>query len=104
MRSYIKLYGPPIVKAIKALEKMAIDNPKVCISDIFIVPSQLFPFPTVIGERCNTIISKEKEMLGEYDFFFEWFKEPTMEDYEKLLSAIDETLNPLGCKYSVTTK
>ncbi len=84
---------------------MAIDNPKVCISDIFIVPSPVPGyFPTAIGERCNTIISKEKEMLGEYDFFFEWFKDPTVEDYEKLLSAIDDTLSPLGCKYSVTTK
>ena len=30
MRTYIKLLGPPILEGIKALEKVAIDNPKVC--------------------------------------------------------------------------
>ena len=30
MRTYIKLLGPPILEGIKALEKVAIDNPEVC--------------------------------------------------------------------------
>ena len=30
MRSYIKLLGPPIIEGIKALEKVAIDVPEVC--------------------------------------------------------------------------
>lgn len=33
MRSYIKLYGPPVYKAIKTLESIAIDMPEVCIMD-----------------------------------------------------------------------
>jgi hypothetical protein len=36
MKSYVKIYGPPILKAIKALEKTAIDMPEVCIMDTFI--------------------------------------------------------------------
>ena len=31
MKSYIKIYGPPIVKAVKALETVAVDMPEVCI-------------------------------------------------------------------------
>ena len=31
MKSYIKIYGPPVLKAIKALETIAVDMPEVCI-------------------------------------------------------------------------
>jgi hypothetical protein len=31
--SYIKLFGPPILKAIRELEKIAVDMPEVCIMD-----------------------------------------------------------------------
>ncbi len=106
LKTCIKIYGPPLVKAIKALEEAAIDNPKVCISDIFLVTASnpIAYFPYVPKERCGTLISKEKGTLGKFDFFFEWFKEPTREEYEKLLSEVDEVLAPLGCKYSVTTE
>jgi hypothetical protein len=29
--SYVKLYSPPVLKAIKTLEKIAVDTPEVCI-------------------------------------------------------------------------
>ena len=116
MRSSIKIYGPPVLKAIKALEKVAIDMPEVCIMDTII--SQAGPtFDDVTGmveyfggpgeitvERCNKIISRSGESLGEYDFYFEWFTEPTMEQLNILIEKIDEALTPLGCKYTITTK
>lgn len=37
MITYIKIYGPPVVKAIRALEKLAVNMPEVCIMDTFIV-------------------------------------------------------------------
>jgi hypothetical protein len=37
MRSYIKIFGPPILKAIRALEQIAIDMPEVRIVDIIMV-------------------------------------------------------------------
>ena len=61
--------------------------------------------PVVIDvERCGTIISRSGEKLGEYDFFFELFTEPMMEQVYDLLEKIDEALAPLGCKYTITTK
>ena len=33
MKSYIKIYGPPHLKAIKALEEIAVDIPETCIMD-----------------------------------------------------------------------
>jgi hypothetical protein len=120
--SYVKIYGPPIFKAIKELEKVAVDMPEVCIMDTVIagVPNYTDVFsdpdytqryfsvsdlPTEISvERCGKIISESGEKLGEYDFFFEWFTEPTMEQVNVLLEKIDEALAPLGCRYTITTK
>jgi len=131
MRTYIKLYGPPVVKAIKALEKIAVDMPEVCIMDTIIRPITEIPprislnitmgsdepvmdsidqIMTNIGvgdipeERCNTLISKYGERLGEYDFFFEWFEVPTNAQVQDLLEKIDEALEPLGVRYTVVTK
>lgn len=116
MRSYIKIYGPPVMKAIRALEKVAIDMPEVCIMDTSIQHAA----PTFIDveftqdyfahigdmpiERCNNIISKSGESLGDYDFFFEWFTEPSLEQLNELIEKIDETLSSVGCIYTIITK
>ena len=114
MRSYIKIWGPPLAKAIKALEKIAIDSPEVCITDTFIeamhpvsdkeVGNYFGPVGHVTEKRCHNIISKSGERLGEYDFFFEWFKDPSTEELNELIGKIDNELTPLGCKYTITTK
>jgi hypothetical protein len=114
MKSYVKVYGPPLLKAIKALEKVAIGLPEVCIWDTFIAyspPSNSYEgvsrYFAGLGEvpekRCSTIISKSGESLGEHDFYFEWFKKPTMDEIHNLIEKIDETLAPLGVKYTLTT-
>jgi len=117
MKSFVKVYGPPLLKAIKALEKVAIGLPEVCIWDTFIAyspPIALDSYESVssyfagVGEvpekRCSTIISKSGESLGEHDFYFEWFKKPTMDELNNLIEKVDEALAPLGVKYTLTTK
>jgi hypothetical protein len=128
MKSYIKLFGPPIMKAITELEKIAIDMPQVCIMDVMIsseIPNSL---AEDIGghaerwgntastyylrrtgvrvpiERCRDIISRSGESLDEYDFFFEWVQKPSVSQVEDLISRIDTALLPLGIKYTITTK
>ena len=59
---------------------------------------------TVPVERCKNIISNSGEMLGEYDFFFEWFEKPGLEQLYNLIERLDEELAPLGCYYTITTK
>ena len=116
MKSYVKVYGPPLLKAIKALEKVAIDVPQVCIMDTIIASSEI-QFNNVEGimnyfgtvgevpkERCGKIISKSGESLGEYDFYFEWFKKPTMQEINDLIEKIDTAMAPLGVKYTMATK
>jgi hypothetical protein len=130
MKSYIKIYGPPLLKSLKALEKVAIDLPEVCIMNHSIAASVSLPGagiddvitsdttldsiggvmtffggPEAISEeRCGSIISKSGESLGEFDFYFEWFKKPSMAELNDLIGMIDEALEPLGVKYTITTK
>jgi len=120
-KSYIKIYGPPILKTIRELEKIAVDMPEVCIMNsiiagiseenpvVFTDPKYILDYfsnvpATIEIKRCNTIISKSGEQLGEYDFFFEWFKDPTMDQLNQLIKKIDESLIHLGSKYTIITK
>ena len=116
MKSYVRIYGPPLLKAIKALEKIAVNMPEVCIMDTMINSSMpqfnssegvmnYFSFTGSMSEkRCNTIISKSGVKMGDFDFVFEWFKEPKMDQVNMLIEKIDEALAPLGVKYTITTK
>ena len=129
MRSYIRIYGPPILEAIKELEKLAVDMPEVRVMDQFIQKDLSPKLATEIGgsavrnlnapisgffrertgvvvsvERSENIISKHGQKLGEYDFFFEWRKEPETSQLDDLIRKIDDALKPLGCLYTITTK
>ena len=127
MKSYIKLYGPPIAAAVKALRNLAIDFPEVCVMDSALEASlglgsissiggqgsldsvsmvmSYFGGPDEISEeRCDTIISKSGESLGEFDFYYEWFQKPTISQIEDLILKIDEALGPVGVKYTITTR
>jgi hypothetical protein len=123
MKSYIKLYGPPILKSLKALEKIAVDMPEVCIMDMPIEIGLNYPVTGasplsfshsdgVLGyfgggiseERCSSIISKSGESVGEYDFYFEWFKQPTMDEVIMLIEKIDDALIKTGVNYTLSTK
>ena len=133
MKSYIKLYGPPITEAIKALRKVAVDFPEVCVMDSSIEASlgiggivgpggipgsggqgalgsaemvmTFFGGPDEISEeRCDTIISKSGESVGKFDFYFEWFQKPSVSQIEDLIAKIDEALGSIGVRYTITTK
>ena len=129
MRSYIKIFGSPILEAIRELEKVAIDMPEVCVMDQVILKDLSPRIARDIGgdavgtvdvavsgffmqrtgvvvpvKRCHSIISKHGLKLGEYDFFFEWHEEPDASQLNTLIEKIDKALKPLGCLYTITTK
>ncbi len=124
MKSYIKLYGPPLAEAIKALRKVAVDFPEVCVMDSGIEAAISAPKVSGVGsqdsvsmvmdffggpeeiseERCETIISKSRESVGKYDFYYEWYKKPSISQIEDLIAKIDEALAPTGVRYTITTK
>jgi hypothetical protein len=120
-RSYIKIYGPPILKSIRALEKVAVDYSKTMNVRHYnmltpIPPLEPLPrgssaydqllLPEVempIDEKVK-LISKASDTLGDYDFFFEWGKEPTKQEVLDLIAKIDEALADCGCRYTIVTK
>ena len=116
MKSYIRIYGPPLLEAIRVLEKIAVNMPEVCIMDTMIEFSMpqfntangIMNYFSSIGgvpeKRCGTIISKSGVKMGDFDFVFEWFKDPKMEQVNMLIEKIDEALAPLGVKYTIATK
>jgi hypothetical protein len=129
MKSYLKIYGPPNIEAIVRLERIAVDMPKVCIWDTHIlrdIPPNLardiggqavsstrtewvkayYGRRNVVisGERCQSIISSSGDSLGDYDFFYEWFEGPSKDQLTMLIEKIDDALEPLGCRYTITTK
>jgi len=121
VRSYVKIYGPPILKATKALEVVAVDMSKAI--DVKFSHSCV-PYPTRMQSTKNDwdqyiqnmkriyvdcyepvrLISESHQLLGEYDFFFEWTEEPKMSQIEGLLEKIDVALEGMGCSYTLTTK
>ena len=129
MKSYVKIYGPPLGAAINKLRKVAIETPEVCIMDTGIAAAMDIPASSSVGmsggatldsmegiqtffggagsiseERCGTIISKSKGSLGKYDFVYEWFQKPTVSQVEDLITKIDEALTEVGVRYTLTTK
>ena len=119
VKSYIKVYGPPILEAIKALEAVAVDMSKATSLKF---SHRCLPYPSQSSTRhwdayvknmertyvdCYEpvrLISEAHQQLGEYDFFYDWDKEPNMEQVEDLLGKIDEALGGLGCYYTINTK
>lgn len=119
VRSYIKIYGPPMLQAINALEAVAVDMSKATKLKF---SHKCLPYRSQHSTKdweayvknlertyvdCYEpvrLISEAHQQLGEYDFFYEWDKEPNMERVEELLGKIDEALDGLGCYYTITTK
>ena len=87
MKSYIKVYGPPIEKAIKELQKLAEHLPMIS-----------------KGEISRGVVLSGKILKGDFDFAFEWAKEPVEDQLLCLIFNIDEALGDLGCRYTIITK
>jgi len=121
-RSYIKIYGPPVAKAIRALEKVAVEFSKTTTIRHYNIltppPTQYFTSQTDVSgysqmllpdiempaEEKIKLISKASDTLGEHDFFFEWGEEPTKQQVLELIAKIDEALSDCGCRYTIITK
>jgi len=86
LESKIKIYGPPIDKAIDKLLKLAKDLPTIS-----------------EGNLSRSIIPSGETIMGDFDFVFHWAKDPDEKQLRELISQIDAALNGIGCRYTVTT-
>ena len=128
MISYIKIYGPPVLGALRELVKIAVGLPQVCIWDTVFargIPKNLSRDVggqhlhrnrlewvgsyfqehgvSISRERCQSIVSSSGSSLGNYDFFYEWLESPSSENFSMLIEKVDNALEPLGCRYTITT-
>ena len=86
MESKIKIYGPPIDKAISELQKLAKELPTISEGDI-----------------SHSMMPSGKTLMGDFDFVFHWAKNPDEKQLRSLIAKIDEALKDLGCRYTITT-
>ncbi|MCK4317377.1 hypothetical protein KAW53_01320 [Candidatus Bathyarchaeota archaeon] len=120
-KTYVRIFGPPLLKAIKALEGVAVDMSKA-IEIKF--SHKCVPYPTRLQSdkrdwnnylknlqktytdcyEPQKIISDASMTLGDYDFVFEWTEKPSMKKVLGLIENIDGALGDLGVHYSLTTE
>lgn len=86
MESKIKIYGPPVDKAISELQKLAKELPTI--SD---------------GAMSHSMDPSGETLMGDFDFVFHWAKKPDEKQLRNLIAKIDEALKDLGCRYTITT-
>lgn len=86
METKIKIYGPPIDKAIDKLQKLAEELPTIS-----------------KGNLSRGIIPSGETLMGDFDFVFHWTKEPDEKQLRELIAKIDEALKGIGCRYTTTT-
>ena len=120
-KTYVRIYGPPLLKAIKTLEGVAVDMSKAtevkfshkCVPYPTRLQSDKRDWNNYLKNLKNTytdcyesqkIISDASMTLGEYDFMFEWTEKPTMKKIQGLIEKIDGALGELGVYYSLTTE
>ena len=56
------------------------------------------------GAITSTMIVGGEPTIGDYDYVFEWGKDPTKDKLLTLMYNIDEVLGDLGCRYTMVTK
>jgi hypothetical protein len=121
VKSYVRIYGPPLLKAIKVLEGVAVDmsnKTEVKFSH------KCVPYPTRLQSDKNDwnaylknmqktytncyepekILSDASMTLGDYDFVFEWTSKPSIAKIEDLIAVVDTALAEVGVLYTMTTE
>jgi hypothetical protein len=118
LKTYVKIYGPPLMEALDELQNIAAKMPKVThyhfMTSLMPLPlpgptvsggpGSILPSPLTPKEVTEPLISKSGHTLGEHDFFFEWKEDPSWDEMRELVSKIDKAFARLGCKYTLTTK
>ncbi|HDJ21657.1 MAG TPA: hypothetical protein ENF19_00450, partial [Candidatus Bathyarchaeota archaeon] len=121
VKSSVRIYGPPLLKAIRALEGVAVEmSNKTRLK----FSHKCIPYPTRLQSDRNDwesylknlqktyqdcyepekIISDASMTLGEYDFVFEWSEKPNLDQVQELIEKIDEALAKVGVLYTITTE
>jgi len=115
LKALIRIFGPSYLEAIDNLERIAVENPRICIMNSVLLHAD--PYTQAVDwvynyfkgrgkvsyERCGEILAKSEDLEG-YDFVFVWMIEPTQSYINDLISRIDESLKPSGAMYTITLR
>ncbi len=121
VKSYVRIYGPPLLKAIKTLEGIAVEMSNTTEVKF---SHKCVPYPTRLQSSKNDwnaylknmqkvykdcyepekILSDASMTLGDYDFVFEWTSKPSIAQIENLISKVDAALAGVGVMYTLTTE
>lgn len=115
MKALIRLLGPHYLEAIKALETIAIESPKVCLMNEVLLHAD--PYVQALDwvynyfkergkvsyERCGNILAKADDLEG-HDFVFVWMVEPTRGFIDELINKIDGSLTSVGAMYTISIR
>ncbi len=121
VKSYVRVYGPPLMKALKTLEGVAVEMAKKtevkfshkCVPYPTRMQSDRNDWNSYLKNMRNTykdcyepekLISDASMTLGDYDFVFEWTSKPNLSKIEGLIEKIDEALADVGVMYTMTTE
>jgi hypothetical protein len=113
LKALIRVYGPPYLEAIAALERVALENPEICLMNPLLYHAD--PYTQTVDwiynyfkgrgkvsyERCGRILAKAEDLDG-YDFVFVWMLKPTRDYVDDLIKRVDEALKQIGVMYSIT--
>jgi hypothetical protein len=121
VKSYVRIYGPPLLKAIRALEGVAVEMSNKtevkfshkCVPYPTRLQSDRTDWNTYLQNLQKTyqdcyepekIISDASMTLGDYDFVFEWTSKPSITQIEDLIEKVDQALGKVGVLYTLTTE
>jgi hypothetical protein len=115
LKALIRVYGPSYLDAIGNLERIATENPDICVMNTVLLHADAYTQAidwvynyfkgrgNVSYERCGKILAKAEDLEG-YDFAFVWMIEPSQDYINDLISRIDEALKPSGAMYTITLR
>jgi hypothetical protein len=120
-KTYVRIYGPPLMKAIRVLEGVAVEMSKAtevkfshkCVPYPTRMQSDKNDWNNYLKNLSNTykdcyepvkIISDASMTLGEYDFVYEWVSMPSMKRVQDLIEKIDAALADVGVLYTLKTE
>ncbi|MFX0116755.1 MAG: hypothetical protein ACFFB3_19560, partial [Candidatus Hodarchaeota archaeon] len=99
MRSYIKLFGPNIDQALSELEALVKELGQLedgRSAGIRHEEEKGF-FSRFFGKK------PQREIISDFDFEFSWSEEPTVEEMTEFIKYVDERLEAVGTRYTITS-
>ena len=96
--SRLKLFGPGLKTALQALHEFSVEFEGGNTQESLHTSK-----PNGTLASLSRYIRRGEDVKGDYDFLFHWHEEPFTDEIISLIDKIDVLLEPIGCRYSIST-